>query len=685
MKIRNFILAISVLCIGLQSLNAQLDRSKAPQPGPAPSIQLGSYESFKLKNGMQVYVVENHKLPTLAVSIRLDVDPALEGEKTGLTELLGDLIMSGTNNRTKNQLDEEIDFIGAGLNVGAGGAYGYSLSKHRDKLFELMSDVVLNPAFPTEELERIRRQYISGLQASLDEPSSIASNMAAVANFGRNHPYGEIPTEKTYGAVDVAGIQAYYKEVFTPRAAYMAIVGDITKSEAEALVNKYFGTWSGDKAPKRKLNDVQPPATSQVYIHDRSSSVQSTIRLTYPIDFTPGSDDRIAVSVLSNILGGGSTGRLYKNLRETHGFTYGAYCSFSPDRVKGEVTISADVRTEVTDSAVLEMVKEMNRIVSQPITEEELAGTKAEMTGSFARSLEDPETIARFAINSAIYGLPSDYYQSYLQKLNALTISDIKAVAQKYVKPYSFNLVVVGKRSAIEKGLLKYDADGKITFLDPLGAPAAELAAAPEGVTAETVIANYLKAIGGAEAAKGVKNYHMVAEANIQGFLIEVSSAYEAPNKAFLKVKQAGQVAQHVVVNGDKGKSTSPQGSGDMEAKDIAEFLEEVVLVPQAFYSDWGYSVELMGMKLLDEEQVYVLKVTDKEGNSSTDFYSVKTGFMVASNDQEGKTKYSDYGQAGNLLIPYTLTQSIQGMNLNFTVTKVQVNGEVDQVLFSVE
>ncbi|MGI9541769.1 MAG: M16 family metallopeptidase [Cyclobacteriaceae bacterium] len=290
-----------------------LDRSKPPLPGPAPEIQLGTYESFTLENGMKVFVVENHKLPRVAFSLLLDVDPILEGDKAGYISTAGDLLSRGTTSRTKAELDEEVDFIGASLSSSAGGVFGSSLTKHQDKVLELMSDVLLNPSFPQSELDKIKKETISGLQANKEDANAIAQNVRGVLRYGKDHPYGELITEKTVANITLEDCKKYYHTYFKPNIAYMGIVGDINKAEAEVLVKKYFGEWKSGEVPKHNYLAPEAPAKTTVAMVDRPQSVQSVVNITYPIILKPGEPDVIKARVMNTILGGGFSSNWMQN------------------------------------------------------------------------------------------------------------------------------------------------------------------------------------------------------------------------------------------------------------------------------------------------------------------------------------------------------------------------------------
>ncbi|MCB0409435.1 MAG: insulinase family protein, partial [Flavobacteriales bacterium] len=543
---------ISVALIFSTAAYAQkLDRSKRPGPGAAPEIKIGKTESFTLENGLKVFVVENHKLPKVAFSLSLDVDPIMEGDMVGYTAAMGELLSTGTKNRTKDELNKEIDFIGADLNTYSSGIYAASLKKHQEKLLDIMSDVLMNADFKQEELDKIKKQVLSGLQTSKDNPDAIAGNVKSVLLYGKNHPYGEITTEETVEAYTLDKCKEYYNTYFKPNVAYLAVVGDITVKEAKPLIEKYFAKWQKAEVPVNKYKTPMAPEKTKVAFVHKEGATQSLINITYPINLKQNSPDVIKAKVMNSILGGGSTARLFMNLREGHGYTYGAYSSISPDELVGSFNASAKVRNEVTDSAVTEFMNELKRMVAEKVTQEELDGVKNYMTGTFAYTLQDPQTIARFAISTEKYKLPADYYANYLKNLNAVTIEDIKAMAEKYIKPENAHILIVGDKEQAEK-VAKFSADNKVDFYDYYGNDFVEsLKPAPDGVTAKTVMDKAVEAKYGMPKGKGldkklkkIKDITVKMNASIQGQTISVSRYQKAPNKFAMVMSMGTMVIQ---------------------------------------------------------------------------------------------------------------------------------------------
>ena len=391
------------------AVTAQVDRSKMPEPGPAPKIELGETQSFTLENGLKVFVVENHKLPKVSFSLQFDIDPIVEGDKAGAAQIAGDLLSKGTTNRTKEELNFEVDFMGATFFTSAGSVFGSSLKKHQEKLLDIMSDVLKNSDFKEEELEKLRTQYISGKQTEKDDPDAIASNVQSVLLFGKDHPYGELTSEETLKNITLEDVKAYYNSYLKPNLAYMAVVGDIDVKEAKALITKYFGDWKKGEVPTHTYDMPEAPKTMKVVLVDKPGAVQSVISAVNIIDLKPGSEDAIKANITNGILGGGFVSKLNLNLREAHSYTYGARSSIGSDELVGDFIASAKVRNEVTDSALVEMMKEINNMRKGNITADELETTKKYRAGTFSIGLENAQTKARYAINIEKYGLDKDY------------------------------------------------------------------------------------------------------------------------------------------------------------------------------------------------------------------------------------------------------------------------------------
>ena len=674
-------------------IHAQLDRTKVPSPGPAPKIQLGEYESFTLDNGLKVFVVENHKLPKVTYSLVLDLDAIKEGGKAGYVSIAGQLLRNGTSNRPKSVIDEEVDFIGATLNTSSGGVSGSSLKKHTNKLLELMADVLLNPSFPVEELEKIKKQTISNLQANKEDPNAIASDVRAVLNF-REHPYGELTTEETVQNIDRASVIGFYQTYFKPNIAYMAIVGDINRKEAQKLIKKYFGNWERGEVPKNIFKVPEAPSKTLVAMVDRPQSVQSIINVSYPVNLKPGSEDAIKARVMNTILGGGFSSNLMQNLREDHGFTYGARSSLSGDKLIGNFNASASVRNEVTDSSVVEFLYELNRIRTENVSEEQLKSIKNYITGGFARSLENPQTIANFAINIERYNLPKDYYANYLMNIEAVSVADVKEMAQKYIKPDNAYILVVGKASEVIGNLGKF---GDVKYYDIYGneyEPSAAKAI-PEGLTSANVIERYIEARGGIEKLKNVTDYKMVMTASFQGQTVEIIDIKKAPNKSFSKIALGGAIELNkVIANGDEMAQYAQGQKAPVSENDKIDTQIRSALFSELIYDQYGVKTKLTAIENINGKDAYAIEVEYPTGTKSTDYFDVESGLKIRTtttvSTPQGESiqtiEFHDYKAVDGIFFPHKILIPVGGgLKLTAEAQSIEVNKGVDDAVFKIE
>lgn len=666
---------------------AQIDRSKAPVPKPAREIKIGEYQSFALKNGLQVFVVENHKLPRLQISIQLLHDPILEGDKAGYVSLAGDLVGTGTTSRSKSQLDEEVDFIGASLNTGAYSMYGSSLTKHTEKLLELFTDVLYHPAFRQEELDNLKTQAISGIAAGKDNPQTIAANVRNMLMYGKDHPYGEISTEESVGAVTIEDCRNYFETYYKPNNAYLVLVGDISLKDAKRLAEKNFGAWKAGEVKPLTYGTPMAPQKTFVALVDRPSSVQSVINIAHPISLSVGSPDALKAGVMNEILGGSSSARLYLNLRETHGYTYGAGSQISSDRLIGRFIVSASVRNEVTDSAVYEIMSELKRIVSEPVSGEELKAAKASIAGSFGRSLERPQTIASFAVNTARYNLPKDYYSSYLQRLDAVTIQDIQSIASKYIHPDHAYIEVVGKGSEVAEKLKQF---GEVKYYDinAVEYEPKESKPLPSGLTAEKVIDKYLSALGGRQKIEKVQTVKLTYKANAMGQDLFMK-IYKSPGKSLMEISNGGDfIFQKVLRNGDDVSMIVMGSKQEIDESEKERIKYESEVFPDVHLEK--VKSFLIAMDDLEGKDVYVVEINFPKGTKKVDYYDVETGLKLRTENEvstpEGPKRFplsiDGYKEVQGIKFASKLIQQQGPMSLTFELQDVEVNPKLENSIF---
>jgi zinc protease len=698
------IVSIIFLAVSAATYAQPVNRSIRPQPGPAPEITLGKTESFTLANGMKVFVVENHKLPTIECSIQLDIKPELEGDMTGYRDMMSDLLKSGTASRSKDKLNAEIDQMGANIGVSSQSMRASGLKKYQEKIFDLMSDIAMNAVISQDELEKEKKKMLSGLETQKNQPDAMVSNVSSVVNFGKNHPYGEVATEESVKNISLARCNEYYKTYFRPNVAYMAIVGDVTAAELKPIIEKYFGKWQ--QAPVKSANYPSPASTNskvtKVSFAPRTAAVQSVVSVTYPIpELKPGMDDVIKAKVTNTILGGGSQGRLFQNIREKHGWGYGSYSSLSEDNICGSFDASLKCKNNVSDSALEALLNEMRIIRTERVSDSTLRNTISYMSGNFAIGLEDPKRIAQFAINIERYNMPKDYYRNYLKNLNAVTADDVMAVAQKYIRPDNANIVVAGSKEEVANKLAKFSNDNKVDYYDYSGKPiaATEAKAVPLGLTAEDVYKKYVTAIGGEKALNSVKDLKQVATGEVQGMNISITIMKKDGNKMKMAVEALmganKMTLQKQVFDGKKGYQEAQGQKKDMEEDDIIDMLQEADLQAALHDAKYGVKRTLKGIETIEGADAYIVETVNAHSKKTTEYYDAKSGLLVREtkydkdpqgNEVAQSTDMSDYREVpgtNGYKLPYFISVPAGGMSLNLKVQTVEVNKGIADTEFN--
>lgn len=692
-------LLFTILAIGsLATTYAQnLDRSIRPKPGPAPEINIADAQTFTLDNGLKVYVVEDHKLPVVTYTIDFDIDVPNDQDKAGIKEFFGSLMSSGTKNRSKKQYIADKDEIAASIGVSSEFAYATSLTKHQDKLLDIFSDCILNPKFSNEELIKIRKKANSGLQANEKDPDFIMSNVSSIVLYGKNHPYSEITTKETINNVNLSDISRYYRTYFRPNVAYMAIVGDVTLEEAKAYVKKYFGSWERADVPKASYPSVPAVNKTTVHFSDRPGAVQSNIMVGNTIDLKRNAADLQAASLMNYVLGGGSSSKLFLNLREDKAWTYGAYSSIRPNKIKGTVALSANCRNEVTDSSITEMLHEMNVMRTENVKADILQGAKNYLNGVFALGLRSPQTIASYAINIDKHNLPKDYYKTYMQKVTAVTAADIKTAANKYLAPEQTNIIVVGNRSEVEK--LKKFSKEEMRFYDQYGNPAKAIVnKVINGQTAETIVAKYIDAIGGEAAIKGLTSIDAKGATIVYGTKADFDEKIEGPDKyykgIYAKMGQSVTTFYSIMVNGNQGTLEIQGNTNKLHESQLAIYKLKANLQSLLQPDSFGVNYELERLEKYNGNDVYLVNKYSGNGVATTrQYYDVSTGLLlkeedvVMVNNIESITtsEYSNYKEVKNgngYKMPFTIKEDADGRKNTLEYSSIKANGRIPGVYF---
>lgn len=689
------ITALALLTIGACSTTSTpLDRSIRPSAAPAKENKFGESKEFTLTNGMKVMVIENHKLPNVSFNLSYDIDPIVEGDKAGYTSMVGDLMEAGTKNRTKEALNEEVDFMGANMGVYSSGAYTSGLSKYNDKLMDILADVTLNPVFPEDELSKKVKEAITGLKSSSTNADAIMGNVKSLVLYGKGHPYGEFLTEKALNNIILKDCKDYYNTYFKPNNALLTIVGDITEEDAEKLANKYFGEWKKGEVPSHSYSTPASPEKTQVYVVHKEGAVQSNIQISNLAEIKLGDADYDAAKVFNQIFGSGFAGRLFQNLREDKEYTYGAYGGIRANKLIGNFSSSAKVRNEVTDSAIEQFLYEINRIRTENVTAEELQNAKNYIAGTFAQSLESSRTVARFAANIDEYKLDKNYFKNYLKRIDAVTIEDIKRISNKYMHPDNMSIIVVGEASEIGEKLARF---GNLNYLDiegnKISAPL-KAAVIPEGLTADAVIADYIKAIGGKTNIESIKTVKSEYSTKFQGRDINVLNHFAAPNKSksqmVMVMGTQKMILQEMIYDGANGKMTAQGQEVPATKEKMTETNIDSYFIPELSYSALNVKTKLIGTKIVSGNQTYEVEVTYPTGKVMSVFYDIKTGLKLKESTIEESPQgevnitkeFLDYKAVEGVLIPHRTEDSFGPMKMDFKLESIEVNKTLDADTF---
>lgn len=680
-------IAIILSSLFLTVIMQAQDRTQ-PKPGPSPKINIKKPETFSLPNGLKVLIVENHKLPRVSYSLTIDNAPYAEGNKKGVDNLTSSLLGNGSTKTSKDAFNEEIDFLGANINFFASGASANGLSKHSKRILELMAEGALMPNFTQEEFDKEKDKLIEGLKTQEKSVSAVANRVEDVLVYGKDHPAGEYLAEETINNVSLADVKDNYRTYFVPEKAYLVIVGDVNPKETRKMVEKLFGSWVKATAPVLTYTNPKNVQYTQINFVDMPNAVQSELALVNTVSLKISDADYFPIIVANQIYGGDFNSYLNMNLREAHGWTYGARSSVNAEKYyDGKFVASTQVRNAVTDSAIVEALKELKRFRTEKVADDVLKNVKAGYIGRFVMQVEKPATVARYAVNILTQGLPADFYENYIKNINAVTADDVMRVANKYMLEDNLRILVVGKATEVLPALEKLKIP--IFYFDKYGAPTEKPAmkkTAPAGVTVKTVLDNYIKAIGGDKAVSAVKTLSITGSASIPQAPAPIKMVMKKDSKGnssmVISMDGMGELSKQVV--NEKGGYSVQQGQRkEMTAEEIAEeksivgTFDELALMKKT-------DLVLDGIEPYNGNDAYIVK----DGKTSY-YYDVKSGLKVAEakSVERGDKKmtviqnFGDYKEVKGVKFPYSISMN-QGFELNFVMTDVKVNEGVTDADF---
>lgn len=670
-------IAVAFLFSGMLSAQ-KIDLNAMPKPGPTPAINIAKPKTFQLKNGMTVMVVENNKLPRVNVSLSMDRQPYFEGPVAGVSEIMADQLGNGTTTLSKDAFNKRVDFLGANLNFSSAGASSNSLSKYFPEVLNLMADAIINPKFSADEITKSKERAIEGLKSSEKSADAIASRVSNALAYGKDTSRGEFETEESINKIQLADVQNVYKKYYAPDNAYLVIVGDVKFDQVKPMVEKAFNNWKKADTKFPALEPAANVAKTEINVVDVPSAVQSVVSVGNLNTLKMKDPNYFPATIANYILGGGGEARLFMNLREKNGFTYGAYSDMSASKYSPSFSAEASVRNEVTDKAVKEFMNEINGIST--VKPEELENAKAKLKGSFIMALEQPATIARFAVNQKVQDLPADFYTNYLKSIDKVTAADVSNAVKATILPNQSRIFIAGKASDISEGLEKlgYPVKYYDAYANPVAKPTVQKVDA--SVTVASVVDRYINAIGGKANLAKVNSYTMTASTSMQGQTIDIKTTKAQGGKELQTVSVGPMVVQKQVFDGKTGFSEQGGQKVQMTKEEIADNLKNTELFEELGFAK-SADYKLAGIEKINGEDSYAIKSGDKAY-----YYSVKTGLKTGETETvsaQGQTftvptTFADYKDVSGVKMPYTITVNQMGMEMVMKVKSYEVNQAKD-------
>lgn len=665
-------IAAAFLFAGMLSAQ-KTDLNAMPKPGPTPVINIAKPKTFQLSNGLTVMVVENNKLPRVNTTLSMDRPPYYEGNIAGVSQLMAEQLDNGTTNLSKDEFNKKVDFLGANINFSSNGAASNSLSKYFPEVLGLMADAIVNPKFSAEEIQNAKERIIEGLKADEKNASSIAERVSNALMYGKNTSRGEFETIESINKIQLADVQNIYNKYYAPDNAYLVIVGDVKFDQIKPLVEKAFGSWKKSNTKFATLEPASNVAKTEINVVDVPSAVQSVLSVSNLNNLKMKDPNYFPATMANYILGGGGEARLFMNLREKNGFTYGAYSSMNASKYSPDFSAETSVRNEVTDKAVKEMMNELNAIST--VKPEELENAKAKLKGSFIMSLEKPETIAKFALNQKVQDLPADFYTNYLKSIDKVTAADISNAVKATILPNQSRIFIAGKASDIAEGLEKLGYPVKYfdKEANPVAKPTAQKVDA--NVTIGSVAEKYINAIGGLAALQKVTSITADATTKVQGMDMNMKLIQGKGGKMMMDMKMMGNTLQKIVFDGKDGYVEAQGKKIPLNDKQKTS-MAEPELFPELTFAK-STELKLAGIEKYNNEDSYVVK-----GPKQTYYYSVKTGLKTGEvKTGEGgsmPTNFADYKDVSGIKLPFTIIQNMGGMEINLAVQSYQLNQAKD-------
>ncbi len=593
------------------------------------------------------------------------------------------MLGTGTKTKSKDDFNKRIEFLGARVNFWEEGASASSLTKYFNEIFGYMADGAMNPNFTESEFADVKKRYIEGLKSNEKSVEAAASRVSNILVYGKNNPFSEFDTPAQIEKITLQDVKDYYNTYYKPNNAYLIVVGDISTKDVKALAEKNFDSWQTGKLNIPAFPKVEEVTKTELNAINMPNAVQSVVSVSYPVQLTKKDPDYYAALIASSILGGDFNSKLNMNLREAHGWTYGARGGVSDSRYIGRFNTNATVRNEVTDSAIVETMKEIKGMTLNKIDQQTLNDVKAKFLGNFILTLESPSTVANQALTKKTNQLSDSFYADYIKNINAVTIDDVLRVSKKYFRPDQAKINVTGKLEQIAPALEKlgYSVNYYDSFGNKIDKPTS--GAKTTTVSVAQITDNFFKAIGGTDKVKAVKSIAQKGKIDMIGRNGEYISKSAAPNKTFVSYNIGGLIIKQIF-DGEKGFVFQGQ-KFDLPAE-MTDPLKKTnsLFVP---LSEGYKSAKVEG--IVSENGVEYYKVVAAD-ISRTDYYDVKTGLLMKS-EQKMKSPQGEmiattinkgYKTFEGILMPTEILTEVGPQTAKIVIESVEINKNVSDADF---
>ncbi|GMV53524.1 MAG: insulinase family protein [Chlorobi bacterium] len=658
------------------------------QPGPLPPKEFNfpPYEEFTTENGIHVYVIEDHALPRVTMSLITRAGDAYDpANKEGVASMMADMLLKGTQKHTASQLAEKLDGSGVSISARTSGEQftisGSALKQSTELMFSTLGEILTGATFPADEFDKLKEQTIASIAAKQASPSEQAQALSRKVIYGMDNPFARYQTKATTASITADDVKTFYHSWLKPNISSIALVGDITIAEAKKLLATHLNSWKTGEVPKQNVGDIST-AKPGVYFIPRKGSVQSSIVVCAA---APGvtTDDWTAVDLMSGYIGSGFGSLLFKTLRETYSYTYSPFAATTRVKRYNRIFMGADVRSSVTDSAINVIYHELANLAKTGPDEEELSRRIAYEVGMYQLSLEKVSNVASYLQSAWVYDMPVSWVAEWTTRMQEVGPDKVTQMCRKYLSPLDLRLVVVGDPS-VRPMLEQF---GPIFEFTQDMQPAAEQKLQDAGITADELIAAYTAALG-AEGVSGLKTVTMqgAAEMNFQGQVLKgtVLRKFMMPDKE-MSLLDLNVMKQQQWTNGDKAWESNPDGSvSELEPAEASRIKENATPFPPLIWKLKGYTIAVKGKT----DNAIIVETVSPSGKTSRHTFDASTRLLMQSERDETTPqgpvpiieKYSNYQnvQGVNFPMKYTMESSLYTITYAYSVSTNQGVTEAD-------